>query len=176
MNSAQLRAALAVLGIDSDHISSRAANSADVGLPDIERAMLAGLLYRVAGTALRQAITENGEVSRIEARGAAAVPRAPWFDGEDPIEQTVFEAFWLVSRVNHMQTESARTRRTLILEAARRAAAATKDLLRLHHSLLRKRQIELGDREWPVVLRHLEQAHALTTNAASVADPEPVRQ
>lgn len=34
MNSAQLRAALAVLGIDSGHISSRAVNSADVGLPD----------------------------------------------------------------------------------------------------------------------------------------------
>lgn len=123
---AQLRAVLSILRVDPDEVGARLG---DTGLrgPNTERAMLVGLLHRVASSELRQVITTTED---DEAAKAAAVSAQP-ADGENATEQVRFDAQWLHDRIGALAAGITVDPVPVLLDAAARSTDAAEALLLL---------------------------------------------
>ena len=175
--TAQLRAALAVLGADTESAVRQA------GMPDrprtdpsgAEHALLAGLLYRLMGDDVRHSLTGAPDLSSLEERARAAGPGTAKYAADDPAQrrehcaQAHFEAYWLADRVTglHFTTTPPATE----LQAAAHAAEATRTLLRIHNDALRGARPESAGVNWETVLDQLDRARSLIRAAAAGAAP-----
>jgi hypothetical protein len=160
---AQLRAVLAILRVEADSAGEHARES-EMGA---ERAMLVGLLHRLASSELRRVITDTASEDEIvRATEASTIS----MDGENPTEQARFDAHWLHDRIEVLAAHTVTDPAPVLLDAAGRAAEAAEVLLAL------SRNPRSGDAEnrWRTALddlaaayhmindKHIEQANTTT--------------
>ncbi|MFR9752522.1 hypothetical protein ACL02S_16010 [Nocardia sp. 004] len=150
---AQLQAVLSILRIDPDVVGVRSGDPAPRD-PNTERMLLAGLLHRVAGSALRQIVTSaTDDEAVVRAVTMSTVP----LRGENPTEQVLFDAHWLHDRIGTLAECATVDPVPVLLDAAARAVAAAEALLLLS----RNPRGDDADTRWEWALDDLGHAYHL---------------
>ncbi|WP_280264747.1 hypothetical protein [Nocardia wallacei] len=171
----QLRAALAILHAEVDEVAHQvwSREMAGTDTAGVEHAMLAGLLYRLAGADLRRSLTTAPDIAVLEDRARAAGPSAVTMDNEDLCAQAHFEAYWLTDRIAELYGDVERVPPPLA--AAAHTAEATRALLHIHRDLARGTRLDAGYAGWESVLDQLDRARALARAAHAAAETAPQR-
>lgn len=173
VTNGQLRAALAILNADVDPVAAQVWGRTTVcdDTAGVERAMLAGLLYRVVGAQLRRSLAEAPDVAGLEDRARAAGPSGVAVTGEDEFGQAHFEAYWLTDRIAELYGGLDPVPPTLA--AAAYTAEVSRTLLRLHREAQHDVRTAATPAGWESVLIQLDRARALARAAHAEAETVP---
>ncbi|MEU7766647.1 hypothetical protein AB0B25_16150 [Nocardia sp. NPDC049190] len=150
---AQLRAVLSILRVDPDAVGVRLGQAGMRG-PHAERAMLVGLLHRVASSELREVVTttmDDAEAAMAAAASALSV------NGENSTEQARFDARWLHERIGVLAAGTTVEPVPVLLDAAARSTDAAEALLQLS----RNPRGGAADARWQRALDDLGHAYHL---------------